>query len=60
MWAICFQFDSTAAGKAIKIALMIDEHARVSLLTDVAVTKAKNRGAFRSGARLDSSTFTTD
>ncbi len=47
-------------GTAIKIASMFDEHARVSLLADVAVTKAKKRGAFRSDARLDSSTFTTD
>ena len=32
VWAIDFQFDSTADGKAIKIASMIDEHTRVSLL----------------------------
>ncbi len=32
MWAIDFQFDSTADGKAIKIASMVDEHTRVSLL----------------------------
>jgi putative transposase len=32
VWAIDFQFDSTIDGKAIKIALMIDEHTRVSLL----------------------------
>jgi len=30
--AIDFQFDSTIDGKAIKIALMIDEHTRVSLM----------------------------
>jgi uncharacterized RmlC-like cupin family protein len=32
VWAIDFQFDSTVDGKAIKIAPMIDEHTRVSLL----------------------------
>jgi putative transposase len=32
VWAIDFQFDSTVAGKAIKIASMVDEHTRVSLL----------------------------
>jgi transposase InsO family protein len=32
VWAIDFQFDSTIEGKAIKIASMIDEHTRVSLL----------------------------
>ena len=32
VWAIDFQFDSTIDGKAIKIASMIDEHTRVSLL----------------------------
>ena len=32
VWAIDFQFDSTVDGKAIKIASMIDEHTRVSLL----------------------------
>ncbi|KBZ60966.1 hypothetical protein K875_03917 [Mycobacterium [tuberculosis] TKK-01-0051] len=32
VWAIDFQFDSTVDGKAIKIASMVDEHARVSLL----------------------------
>ena len=32
VWAIDFQFDSTADGKAIKIASMIDEHTRESLL----------------------------
>ena len=32
VWAIDFQFDSTTDGKAIKIASMIDEHTRVSLL----------------------------
>ena len=32
VWAIDFQFDSTIDGKAIKIAAMIDEHTRYSLL----------------------------
>jgi transposase InsO family protein len=32
VWAIDFQFDSTVDGKAIKIASMIDEHTRASLL----------------------------
>jgi transposase InsO family protein len=32
VWAIDFQFDSTIDGKAIKIASMIDEHTRRSLL----------------------------
>ena len=32
VWAIDFQFDSTVDGKAIKIASMVDEHTRVSLL----------------------------
>ena len=32
VWAIDFQFDSTADGKAIKIASMVDEHTRESLL----------------------------
>ena len=35
VWAIDFQFDSTIDGKAIKIASMIDEHTRVSLLNIV-------------------------
>jgi putative transposase len=35
VWAIDFQFDSTIDGKAIKIASMIDEHSRVSLLNVV-------------------------
>jgi putative transposase len=32
VWAIDFQFDSTVDGKAVKIASMIDEHTRCSLL----------------------------
>jgi transposase InsO family protein len=32
VWAIDFQFDSTIDGKAIKIASMIDEHTRCSVL----------------------------
>ena len=32
VWAIDFQFDSTVDGKAIKIASMVDEHTRESLL----------------------------
>ncbi|MFP1154637.1 DDE-type integrase/transposase/recombinase, partial [Mycobacterium sherrisii] len=35
VWAIDFQFDSTIDGKAIKIASMIDEHTRMSLLNIV-------------------------
>ena len=35
VWAIDFQFDSTIDGKAIKIASMVDEHTRVSLLNIV-------------------------
>ena len=32
VWALHFQFDSTIDGKAVKIASMIDEHTRESLL----------------------------
>jgi putative transposase len=32
VWALDFQFDSTTDGKAIKIASMLDEHTRESLL----------------------------
>ena len=32
VWAIDFQFDSTIDGRAVKIASMIDEHTRESLL----------------------------
>ena len=32
VWALDFQFDSTIDGKAIKMASMIDEHTRESLL----------------------------
>jgi putative transposase len=32
VWAIDFQFDSTTDGKAVKIASMVDEHTRQSLL----------------------------
>ncbi|CAJ1582504.1 IS3 family transposase [[Mycobacterium] wendilense] len=35
VWAIDFQFDSTIDGKAIKIASMLDEHTRESLLNVV-------------------------
>jgi putative transposase len=35
VWAIDFQFDSTTDGKAVKIASMIDEHTRESLLNIV-------------------------
>jgi putative transposase len=35
VWAIDFQFDSTVDGKAIKIASMVDEHTRESLLNIV-------------------------
>jgi putative transposase len=32
VWALDFQYDSTIDGKAVKIASMIDEHTRESLL----------------------------
>jgi putative transposase len=32
VWALDFQFESTTDGKAIKIASMLDEHTRESLL----------------------------
>nr|WP_281181952.1 transposase family protein [Nocardia vaccinii] len=32
LWALDFQFDSTVDGKAVRIASMIDEHTRESLL----------------------------
>lgn len=35
VWALDFQFDSTTDGKAVKIASMIDEHTRLSLLNIV-------------------------
>jgi putative transposase len=35
VWAMDFQFDSTTDGKAIKIASMVDEHTRESLLNIV-------------------------
>ena len=35
VWAIDFQFDSTVDGKAIKIASMVDEHTRLSMLNIV-------------------------
>lgn len=35
VWAIGFQFDSTIDGKSIKIASMVGEHARMSLLNIV-------------------------
>jgi putative transposase len=35
VWAIDFQFDSTVDGKAVKIASMIDEHTRESLVNIV-------------------------
>lgn len=35
LWAIDFQFDSTIRGKAIKIASMLDEHTRLSVLNVV-------------------------
>jgi putative transposase len=35
VWAIDFQFDSTVDGKAVKIASMLDEHTRMSLLNVV-------------------------
>jgi len=35
VWAMDFQFDSTIDGKAVKIASMLDEHTRLSLLNIV-------------------------
>lgn len=35
VWALDFQFDSTIDGKAVKIASMIDEHTRLSVLNIV-------------------------
>ena len=35
VWALDFQFDSTVDGKTIKIASMVDEHTRMSLLNIV-------------------------
>ncbi len=35
VWALDFQFDSTTDGKAVKIASMVDEHTRMSLLNIV-------------------------
>lgn len=35
VWALDFQFDSTVDGKAVKIASMIDEHTRLSLMNIV-------------------------
>lgn len=35
LWALDFQFDSTIDGKAIKIASMVDQHTRESLLNIV-------------------------
>ena len=35
VWAMDFQFDSTVDGKAVKIASMIDEHTRLSLMNIV-------------------------
>ncbi len=32
VWALDFQFDATVGGRKIKIASMVDEHTRVSLL----------------------------
>lgn len=43
VWAIDFQFDSTIDGKAIKIASMIDEHTRQSLLNIVERSIAAER-----------------
>lgn len=35
IWTLDFQFDSTVDGKAIKIASMLDEHTRLSLMNIV-------------------------
>jgi transposase InsO family protein len=43
VWSLDFQFDSTVDGEAIKIASMIDEHTRLSLLNIVerSITSAR-------------------
>ncbi|GAB40583.1 IS3 family transposase, partial [Gordonia sputi] len=43
VWALDFQFDSTVDGKTIKIASMVDEHTRMSLLNivDRSITSEK-------------------
>ncbi|MGO9100180.1 MAG: CDP-glucose 4,6-dehydratase [Mycobacterium sp.] len=43
VWALDFQFDSTIDGKAIKIASMLDEHTRESLLNIVERSITANR-----------------
>ena len=50
VWAIDFQFDSTIDGKAIKIASMIDEHTRESLLHLVERSITAERLVDRAGA----------
>jgi hypothetical protein len=35
VWALDFQFDSTNDGRKVKIASMVDEHTRLSLLNIV-------------------------
>lgn len=52
VWAIDFQFDSTIDGKAIKIASMIDEHTRESLLNLVERSITADRVVTELGARL--------
>ena len=53
VWAIDFQFDSTIDGKAIKIASMIDEHTRESLLhlVERSITAERLVDRVRSGVR---------
>ena len=52
VWAIDFQFDSTIDGKAIKIASMIDEHTRCSLLHMVERSITAERLVDRVGGRV--------
>ena len=53
VWAIDFQFDSTIDGKAIKIASMIDEHTRESLLhlVERSITAERLVAELESGVR---------
>jgi hypothetical protein len=50
LWALDFQFDSITEGKAIKIASMVDEHTRESLLhlVERSITAERLVGALES------------
>jgi hypothetical protein len=52
VWAIDFQFDSTVDGKAVKIASMIDEHTRCSLLNIVERSITAERLVIELGRRV--------